>query len=239
MKSSYALFLAATLALCVHAADEPTTPPQPGTPNPSVTRPTVAVPGKADKWIGVAAGPVNDMVRAQLANLPEGQGLMIYYISKESPAVVSGLERFDVIVRADGKPVSTPQDLQEALNRRNFGTQVRLELFHKGASKQIYVIVLEKPEGEAGPGPGGPGGQRGMFGANMRPENISISFAYTDPDGKKQTISAANLAEFGQRAQQDENFRNRVQQMFQNLQQNSAGITVHLRPVQKPGDTLP
>jgi hypothetical protein len=76
-----------------------------------------------------------------------------------------------------------------------------------------------------------------MFGSNMRPENISISFAYTDANGQKQTLKAPTIAEFGQKAQQDENFRNQVQQMFQNLQQNSAGITIQLRPVQKTDET--
>ncbi|MBM3890056.1 MAG: PDZ domain-containing protein [Verrucomicrobia bacterium] len=237
MKQPHAIFLVAALALPVGAADETTNAPKSVAPKPAPARPTATAPGKAEKWIGVTAGPVNEMVRAQLASLPEGQGLMVYNISKESPAVVSGLERFDIIVRADGKPVSTPQDLQDALNRRNFGTQIRLELLHKGAQKQIYVIVLERPEGEPAVGSGGPGGPRGMFGSNMRPEDISISFAYTDANGQRQTLSASNLAEFGQKAQQDENFRNRVQQMFQNLQQNSAGITIQLRPVQKPAQT--
>lgn len=230
------LLLAATLALPLHAADETNKASKAGASNPAAARPTATVPQKSDKWIGVAVGPVAEMVRAQLSNLPGDQGLMVYHISKESPAVVSGLERFDIIMRADGKPLGTPQDLQEALNRRNFGTQIRLDLLHKGAPKQAYVIVLERPAGEPESGHGG-GPRGGMFGSSVRPENISIQFAYTDASGQKQTLSAPTLVEFGQKAQQDENFRNQIQQMFQNLQHNSGGIAIQLRPVQKPAET--
>ena len=233
MKLSYAIFLMAALALPMRAADETTTAPKSSASKPATARPATTAPGKPEKWIGVAAGAVNEMVRAQLPKLPEGQGLMVYYIAKEGPAVISGLERFDIIVSADGKPLSTPQDLQDALNRRNFGTQIRLDLFHQGQQKQAYVIVLEKPAGEPGVGQGG---RPGMFGSNMKPESISIQFAYTDANGQRQTLAAPNLVEFGQKAQQDESFRNQIQQMFQNLHQNNAGISIQLRPVQKTAD---
>ena len=162
---------------------------------------------------------------------------MVFGVGKESPAMAAGLERFDVILRADGQPVSAPQDLQQILNKRNFGTQTRLELIRKGVAKQIYVIVLEKPEGEAGGS--GPGGRGGIFGSNMRPENVSIQFSYTDASGKQQTIGAPTLAAFGQKAQQDEAFRNQMQQMFQGLQQNSQGITIQLRPAQNATEAAP
>jgi membrane-associated protease RseP (regulator of RpoE activity) len=226
--------LIVALAAPVRAADESNKPPKPAAPKTviqSKIRSTAPKPTGPEKWIGVIAAPVPEMVRAQLPNLPEGQGLAVFMVAKESPAMVAGLERFDVIVRADGQPVSSPQDLQQIINKRNFGTQARLELLRKGAAKQIYVIVLERPVGEAGGG-GGPGGRGGIFGSNMRPENVSIQFSYTDANGRQQTIGAPTLAAFGQKARDDEAFRNQMQQMFQGLQQNPQGITIQLRPAQ-------
>ncbi len=235
MKLTSSILLIVALVMSSRAADESAKPSQPGAPKTVVQskiRSTAPKQTGPEKWIGVIAAPVPEMVRAQLPNLPEGQGVMVFGVGKESPAMAAGLERFDVIVRTDGQPVSAPQDLQQILNKRNFGTQARLELIRKGATKQLYVIVLEKPEGE----PGGGSGRGGIFGSNMRPENVSIQFSYTDANGKQQTIGAPTLAAFGQKAQQDEAFRNQMQQMFQGLQQNPQGITIQLRPAQ---DTPP
>jgi len=238
MKASYSFLLMVALAVPLRAADESATPP-PSAPKTTVrskVRNPAPKPAGPEKWIGVSAAPVPEMVRAQLPGLPEGQGVMVFGVGKESPAVVAGLERFDVIVRADGQPVSTAQELQGILNKRNFGTQARLELIRKGAPKQIYVIVLEKPESEAG---GGGQGRSGIFGSDVRAENVSIQFTYTDASGKPQTIGAPTLAAFGQKAQQDEAFRNQMQQMFQGLQQNSQGITIQLRPAPNASESMP
>ncbi|OHE80912.1 MAG: hypothetical protein A2107_03085 [Verrucomicrobia bacterium GWF2_62_7] len=232
MKAFNSFLLIVALAAPLQAADESSKPPKPAAPKTVVQSKIRSASPKQngpEKWIGVVAAPVPEMVRAQLPNLPEGQGLAVFMVAKESPAMVAGLERFDVIVRADGQPVSSPQDLQQIINKRNFGTQARLELIRKGTPKQIYVIVLERPEGETG---GGGPGRGGIFGSNMRPENVSIQFSYTDANGRQQTIGAPTLAAFGQKARDDEAFRNQMQQMFQGLQQSPQGITIQLRPAQ-------
>jgi membrane-associated protease RseP (regulator of RpoE activity) len=239
MKTFGSFSLIVALAAPLQAADEDGKPAKPSAPRTVVqskTRSTVPKPNSPEKWIGVMTMPVPEMVRAQLPNLPEGQGAAVVMIAKESPAMVAGLERFDIIVRADGQPVGSPQDLQQAINKRNFGTQARLEFIRKGAVKQAYVIVLERPEGD--PAAGG-SGRGGIFGSAMRPENVSIQFTYTDANGKQQTIGAPTLAAFGQKAKDDEAFRNQMQQMFQGLQQNSQGITIQLRPAQHAPDNAP
>ena len=230
MKALGSLLLMVAMAVPSGAADEsPSSPPPPARTTVRSKVHNASKPSGPEKWIGVSVAPVPDMVRAQLSNLPEGQGAMVFGITKESPAVVAGLERFDVIVRADGQPVSKPDELQTVLNKRNFGTQVRLELIRKGLAKQIYVIVLEMREGDPG---GGGQGRGGLFGSDVRPENVSIQFSYTDASGKQQTMGAPTLSAFGEKARQDESFRNQMQQMFQGLQQNPQGITIQLRPAQ-------
>jgi hypothetical protein len=226
MKPFLSLVLLLAIPVCILAAD-PANEPSPPSASKAKAQTRAAVPkpsGGQEKWVGIAVGPIPQMVRAHLRNVPENQGLMVFNISKESPAVVAGMERFDIILRADGQPVNTSQELQQVVSRRNFGTQLRLDLIQKGQPKTAYCIVLEKPEGE----PESPGGHN-PFGM-LKPENVSIQFAFTDGDGKRQLLSAKTLAEFGQKAQQDEEFRNRVQQMFQSLPQNRQGITIMLRP---------
>ena len=234
MKASFSFLMMVALAVTLRAADESASPPVP--PKATVrskVHNASPQPAGPEKWIGVSASQVPEMVRAQLQGLPEGQGVMVLNVSKESPAAAADLQRFDIIVRTDGQPVSTPQELHQILNKRNFGTQARLELIRKGAAKQIYVIVLEKPESETGTAGQGRGG---LFGSNVQPENVSIHFTYTDVSGRQQTIGAPTLAAFGQKAQQDETFRNQMQQMFQSLQQSPQGITIQLRPAQSTSE---
>jgi hypothetical protein len=228
MKLFHSILPFLVTAVCVSAADPADEPPLLSKPKSgqanAATTPATA--GGREKWVGINAGPIPPMVRMHLRNVPENQGLMVFGVAKESPAVVAGLERYDIILRADGKPVNSPQELQQAVSSRNFGTQLRLDLIQKGQPKTAYCIVLEKPEGE----PESPA-HRNPFGA-LKPDNVSIQFAFTDGDGKRQVLSAKTLAEFGQKSQQDEEFRNRLQQMFQGLPQNRQGITIMLRPTE-------
>lgn len=236
MKPLLSLALLLAIPVCILAAEPADEPPPPSASKAKAPRAatTPKPSGGQEKWVGIAAGPIPPMVRAHLRNIPENQGLMVFNVAKESPAVVAGMDRFDIILRADGQPVSSSQELQVAVSRRNFGTQLRLDLIQKGQPKTAYCIVLEKPEGE----PESPA-NRNPFGA-LKPDNVSIQFGFTDGEGKRQVLSAKTLAEFGQKAQQDEEFRNRLQQMFQGLPQNRQGITIMLRPTEgQPAPAAP
>jgi hypothetical protein len=188
-------------------------------------------PAKPEKWIGVRVGGLMPMIRPhlkkQLAGMPEDVGLMVWDVTPNSPAVVAGIERFDILLRADGVPVTKPETLQEILNRRNFATSVRLDLIHEGQAKTVHALVLEKPEGEAGlagrgggpggggPGGGGPGGGRSSFFSQMQ---STVSF--TDPDGNQQRMSGEQMMDFWRKMREDEKFRETV---------SRKGITINLK----------
>ena len=163
----------------------------------------------AEKWIGVFVGGLVPMVRAhiksQLNGLPDDAGLMVMEITPESPAVVAGIERFDIVLRADGQPLTKPQTLQEMLNKRNFGTSVRLDLLHEGKAKTVYALVLERPEGAQGlTGRGGPGGRPDFF------NKMNTSISFTDPDGNQQKLANEQLGDFMRRMREDEKYRDAV-----------------------------
>lgn len=212
------LAIIAAAALLAPAQTETT---KPTTPAPAPQKPAGAK-KPPEKWIGVRVGGIMPMVRMhlkpQLKGLPDDGGLMIYDIVPESPAVVAGVERFDVLLRADGQALLKADTLQEILNKRNFGTSIRLDLIHEGQIKSVYAIVLERPEGEPsltggggrnfffGGGGGGPGGRGGMFGGN--PPQVTLS--YTDTDGNEQKITGDKMGEFWQKVREDEKFREAI-----------------------------
>lgn len=191
------------------------------------------------KWIGINTEPIPDIVRSHLPKLMQGQGVMVQSVAKESPAAVSGLERSDIIVRADGQPVASPQEFQAILNRRNFGTQVRLDLIQKGLTKTAYCIVLENMDAD-GAAAAAAAHERNPF-RGLKGDKVSIQFSCPDADGNMQTISATKLDQLGQRAQQDDEFRVKLQRLFDGLQQNPQGVTIVIRPWQEnsPAATNP
>ena len=103
-----------------------------------------------DHWIGVECYPVRGALRAQLA-LPEGQGLLVERVMPDSPAAKAGLQQYDVLVAAGGKPLGTILDLAEAVGAAK-EQKLSLELLRGGQSTKIEVEPAKRPD-EARPMP--------------------------------------------------------------------------------------
>lgn len=230
MKLKQILMIAVTLAFLVASGfSQQDTPAQ---PKPQPKRATNSATSKSkgpQKWIGVRVTQLRETTRAHLKKhlqgLPEDAGLVVTEVSNESPAAVAGIERHDVLLRADGQPVTSVESLQQLLDKRNFATTVRLEVIHEGMPKTVYALVLEKPEGEPalagspfrGGGPGGRG--RGPFGGG------TATLTYTDADGKEQKVSGDQIGDFFRKMREDEKLREAV---------SKQGFTMHIKPGPPP-----
>lgn len=219
-----------------------TAPAQPKAQSRRVTNTAAAADKAPQKWIGVRVTSLRDSTRAHLKKylqgLPENTGLVVVDVSKEGPAAVAGVEQYDVLLRADGQPLTSVETLQELLNKRNFATTMRFELIHEGMAKTVHTLVLEKPEGEPGlasgfrggpsgrGGSGGPGG-RGPFGGG------TSTLTYTDADGKEQKVTGDQVRDFFRKMREDEKLREAV---------GKQGFTIHIKPGSMPasgGDGAP
>ncbi|MCX6906624.1 MAG: PDZ domain-containing protein [Verrucomicrobia bacterium] len=185
------------------------------------------------KWIGVRVTQLRETTRSHLKKylqgLPEEAGLVVTEISNEGPAAVAGIERNDVLLRADGQPLTKVETLQEILDKRNFATTARLEIIHEGMPKTVYTLVLEKPEGEpglAGGFRGGPGGRGGSGGRGRGPFGGGTStLTYTDADGKEQKVTGDQVGDFFRKMREDEKLREAV---------SKQGFTMHIKPGPPP-----
>jgi len=85
--------------------------------------------------LGVSYSPPSATLAEQL-NLPEGQGIVITDVAKDSAAEKAGLKAHDILLEIDGRPV--PRDIAE------------LSKFVKGlkADKELEAIVLRKGQKE-------------------------------------------------------------------------------------------
>ncbi len=114
-------------------------------------------------WLGVKIQTVTDDI-AETLNVPESRGALISAVTPGSPAAEGGLETGDVIMKFDGKDVTTMRGLPKIVAQTQIGKTVDVEVLRKGATKtlQIKVGLLQdeiagesKPEDEESDSPQG------------------------------------------------------------------------------------
>ena len=78
--------------------------------------------------------------------LSKPAGALISSVEKNGPADKAGIEASDVILKFDGKPVNSSTDLPRMVATTKPGSKVTVELWRKGESRQVTVVVAEMPE---------------------------------------------------------------------------------------------
>ncbi|HEY0666274.1 MAG TPA: DegQ family serine endoprotease [Gallionella sp.] len=79
--------------------------------------------------------------------LNKTKGALISSVEKNAPADKAGIEASDVILKFDGKPVDSSSDLPRMVAATKPGTKVVVELWRKGETKLVSVVVAEMTEG--------------------------------------------------------------------------------------------
>jgi serine protease Do len=67
-------------------------------------------------------------------------------VEKGGPAEKAGVETGDIILKFDGKSVSSSGDLPRIVGSTRPGSQSRMEVWRKGAAREIAITVGEVPE---------------------------------------------------------------------------------------------
>ena len=83
---------------------------------------------------------------AESFGLSKPSGALVSSVEKNAPADKAGIEASDVILKFDGKPVESSNDLPRIVAATKPGSRVVVELWRKGASKQVTVEVGQMPE---------------------------------------------------------------------------------------------
>lgn len=93
-------------------------------------------------WIGVRLSPVPDALAAHLNQT----GLMVANVAKGSPADRAGLERYDVFVSFNGKPVAQMEDLTGAIAELGPGNAAPVSIVRGGKTLTLSVAPEPRPE---------------------------------------------------------------------------------------------
>ena len=91
---------------------------------------------------------IQEMTRelAESFGLSKPSGALISSVEKNAPADKAGIEASDVILKFDGKPVDNSSDLPRMVAATKPGSKVVVELWRKGASRQVTVEIAQMPE---------------------------------------------------------------------------------------------
>ncbi len=127
-------------------------------------------------WLGVRIQSVSEDI-AETLGVPENTGALVAGITPDGPAAKAGIESGDVIMKFDGKDVTTMRGLPRIVAQTQIGKNVDVEALRKGEKKSFKVVVgrLDEDDKPSEPakaepkGPDKPAPGRAMIGLKVTP----------------------------------------------------------------------
>jgi serine protease Do len=98
--------------------------------------------------IGVSIGSV-DKDKAEAFGLSKVQGALVNEVVKGSPAEKAGVEPGDIVLKFENRPVEKSTDLPRIVTQVKPGTRSPMQVWRKGATRDLYVMVEETKDDDA------------------------------------------------------------------------------------------
>ena len=136
----------------------------------------------------VSRGRIGVMIQEMTKELAESFGLakpggaLVAAVQKDGPAEKAGIEARDVILKFDGKTITTSSDLPRIVGATKPGSKVLVQVWRNGSTREMTVTVDEIPADEKATSRGG---KRG----SMAPETfnrIGLALSELNAEQKKQ-----------------------------------------------------
>ena len=99
-------------------------------------------------WLGVMIQEVSADL-AESFGLDRPRGALIAQVTDGGPAEKSGLQPSDVILKFGGKAVEDSNDLPRMVGMTKPGVKVPVQIWRKGAAKEINIVLGELPTDDA------------------------------------------------------------------------------------------
>ena len=91
---------------------------------------------------------------AESFGLARVQGAIVNAVERGGPADKAGVEAGDVILKFDGKPVTSSSDLPRIVGASKPGTKISMQVWRKGATRELTVVVGETSDEKMAAGSG-------------------------------------------------------------------------------------
>ncbi|NLW07533.1 MAG: PDZ domain-containing protein [Clostridia bacterium] len=95
-------------------------------------------------WLGVYLGNLTPDV-ADILGYQSSEGAIISEVVAGAPAARAGLQKYDIIVKVNGQNIKDANDLVNRIQGFKIGEQVELEVFRRGETLNVNVVLGEKP----------------------------------------------------------------------------------------------
>ena len=82
---------------------------------------------------------------AESFGLAKAQGAVVNAVEKGGPADKGGVEPGDVILKFDGKPITSSGDLPRIVGGTRPGSKATIQVWRKGATRDLVLVVAEIP----------------------------------------------------------------------------------------------
>jgi serine protease Do len=99
-------------------------------------------------WLGVVIQDVDSQLAGAL-KLPSANGVLVSDVQAGSPAAKARLQRGDVVVKVDGKPVDSSAQLRNLIAASGAGKSTTLSIVRDGKPATVTVLLEEMPESTA------------------------------------------------------------------------------------------
>jgi S1-C subfamily serine protease len=99
-----------------------------------------AIPAGIALGVGGMRVPLDPALRQQL-HLTQEFGMQLLEIRPGGPADRAALKRLDVVIAAEGEPVTEPADLQRIVRRHQVGDTMTLRFLRGGNLRQVTVVL--------------------------------------------------------------------------------------------------
>jgi serine protease Do len=128
-------------------------------------------------WLGVKIQSVTEDI-AESLGVKENTGALVSSVTPESPAAKAGIEAGDVVLKFDGRDISSMRGLPRVVAQTPIGKSVDVEILRKGQKKSFKVAIGRLTEDEdkdstvdapSGKPPAGSGNERALIGLKLAP----------------------------------------------------------------------
>ena len=118
----------------------------------------------------------------------EAKGIVVGDVSPSSPAQDSGIQRGDIILELNGKPVSDSNQLRMSISMMAPGTSVQLKTVRNGNERNLTVKLAEMPTETAKLNSQEEGGSKALDGVEVSNLNPEIAQQLGVPDNTKGVV---------------------------------------------------
>lgn len=109
--------------------------------------PTLLVSAQATAgYLGMRVQNIPAHVRAHMPDdVLKNQGVIVDWLEDISPAADDGIQRYDVLLSFNGKPILTTVEFIQNIQQANAGQKIEIKLVRQGNIKTVPVTITEPP----------------------------------------------------------------------------------------------